>query len=192
MLCFQSQFTIHEITFEVEISSDQIISGIAQGEMSLNHLLENTFKDVNLPPPFEIIFSEFEIYMDVPKKEYYFSAQAYIDLDILDGKSLIMNDTRFEISVSSATDANNISSSNKTYSANIQGYLMLAEAYVYLNSNYSKDNSSSGWDFQGSTGDGQEILIGRLIDDIANLFGDVTLPSAIEDLTRNVESRNKT
>lgn len=183
MVCFLAQFTIHEITFEVEISTEQIISGIAQGEMSLNHLLENTFKDAKLPIPFEIVFNEFEIYMDVPKKEYYFSAQAYVDLDILDGKSLIMNDTRFEIGVSSTTGENNVSSPNKTYSASIQGYLQLAGAYVYLNSNYSKNNSSSGWYFQGSTEDGQEILIGDLIKDITHLFGDVTLPSAIEGLT---------
>jgi hypothetical protein len=183
MVCFLAQFTIHEITFEVEISTEQIISGIAQGEMSLNHLLENTFKDAKLPIPFEIVFNEFEIYMDVPKKEYYFSAQAYVDLDILDGKSLIMNDTRFEIGVSSTTGENNVSSPNKTYSASIQGYLQLAGAYVYLNSNYSKNNSSSGWYFQGSTGYGQKIPIRNLINDITNLFGtDTTLPSSVSDL----------
>jgi hypothetical protein len=42
--------------------------------------------------------------------------------------------------------------------------------------------SDRGWDFSGSTGQGQEIQIGILIEDLTTKFGVITLPSAIADL----------
>ncbi len=47
----------------------------------------------------------------------------------------------------------------------------------------SHPDADGGWIFDGSTGSGQEIPIGTLIEDVVNLFGDVSLPPAITDLT---------
>jgi hypothetical protein len=42
--------------------------------------------------------------------------------------------------------------------------------------------TKAGWEFSGSSGDGQEIPIGEIIDDLVRKFGPISLPSAIADL----------
>lgn len=46
-------------------------------------------------------------------------------------------------------------------------------------------NTSDGWTLSGKTGEGQQIPIGLLIEDLASKFGDVTLPEVLTGLTIN-------
>ncbi|MDJ0510213.1 MAG: hypothetical protein QNJ64_13300 [Crocosphaera sp.] len=68
---------------------------------------------------------------------------------------------------------------DKDFTGSFSGYFEIAGVEIVL---FAEQSSDEGWDFEGSTGEGQEIPIGQLIEDIANLFGDVTLPSSIEEL----------
>ncbi|MEM6520507.1 MAG: DUF6603 domain-containing protein [Cyanobacteria bacterium P01_C01_bin.70] len=76
------------------------------------------------------------------------------------------------------------------YSCEIAAEFSIAGVALNLKANYSGD----GWQFNGSTSSGQAIPIGpaaqqtedgqpTLIEDLGNIFGDVPLPKAIEDLT---------
>ncbi|MBE9137934.1 hypothetical protein IQ254_12145 [Nodosilinea sp. LEGE 07088] len=77
-----------------------------------------------------------------------------------------------------------------TYSCEIAAELSIAGIALNLEANYDGD----AWQFNGSTGQGQAIPIGpaaqqtedgqsTLAEDLGNIFGDVPLPAAIEDLT---------
>ncbi|WP_413167905.1 DUF6603 domain-containing protein [Capilliphycus salinus ALCB114379] len=65
------------------------------------------------------------------------------------------------------------------YSCEIAAEFFIAGVTLNLEAYYNGE----GWQFNGSTGYGQEIPIGNLIEDLANLFGEVPLPTAIEELT---------
>lgn len=70
-----------------------------------------------------------------------------------------------------------------TMSANIG----ISAVTLYLEADYP-GSDASGWTFKGSTESGQEISIGDLFDDIAETFGDFTLPDVLSDLTiSNIE-----
>lgn len=58
----------------------------------------------------------------------------------------------------------------------------IANLNVFLEAT-NANTSSLGWTFEGNTEPKQAIPIGTLIKDIVTLFGDVSLPSAIEELT---------
>lgn len=68
----------------------------------------------------------------------------------------------------------------KETKATVTGQLRIADVDVFLSAKYL--GADGGWEFEGSTGAGQEIPIGKLIQDLANAFGAVTLPPAIADL----------
>jgi len=76
------------------------------------------------------------------------------------------------------------------YSCEIAAEFAIAGIALNLEANYDGD----AWQFNGSTGQGQAIPIGpaaqqpedgqpTLVEDLGNIFGDVPLPAAIEDLT---------
>ncbi|MGR3276235.1 DUF6603 domain-containing protein [Acaryochloris marina NIES-2412] len=76
------------------------------------------------------------------------------------------------------------------YSCEIAAEFAIAGIALNLEADYDGD----AWQFNGSTGEGQAIPIGpaaqptedgqpTLAEDLGNIFGDVPLPSAIEDLT---------
>ena len=56
-------------------------------------------------------------------------------------------------------------------------------AGVALSISASQPQADGGWNFEGSTGPGQAIPIGSLMDSLVNLFGDITLPAALSDMT---------
>ncbi|HEY0321630.1 MAG TPA: DUF6603 domain-containing protein [Pyrinomonadaceae bacterium] len=64
--------------------------------------------------------------------------------------------------------------------AAIRGSFRIAGIDVSVTADYP--GAGGDWKFQGSTGAGQEIHIGTLIDDLAKRFGAVTLPASISDL----------
>ncbi|MEM9007315.1 MAG: DUF6603 domain-containing protein [Cyanobacteria bacterium P01_F01_bin.86] len=77
-----------------------------------------------------------------------------------------------------------------TYSCEIAAEFAIAGIALNLEANYDGD----AWQFNGSTGQGQAIPIGpaaqptadgqpTLAEDLGNIFGDIPLPAAIEDLT---------
>ena len=78
----------------------------------------------------------------------------------------------------------------ETYDCEIAAELAIAGVPLNLDANYNGD----GWQFNGSTGPGQAIPIGpaaqspedaqpTLAEELGNIFGEVPLPAAIEDLT---------
>ena len=78
----------------------------------------------------------------------------------------------------------------ETYDCEIAAEFAIAGIPLNLDANYDGD----GWKFNGSTGPGQAIPIGpaaqspegeqpTLTEDLGNIFGEVPLPAAIEDLT---------
>ncbi|HET6975852.1 MAG TPA: DUF6603 domain-containing protein [Pyrinomonadaceae bacterium] len=69
-------------------------------------------------------------------------------------------------------------SSHSAFSFN--GVLLLAGALVAVSAEYPGDGAS--WQFEGSTGPGQQIPIGHVIGDLAQKFGDLNMPSAIDSL----------
>ncbi|MBK9711335.1 MAG: hypothetical protein IPO81_08400 [Kouleothrix sp.] len=66
-------------------------------------------------------------------------------------------------------------------SALVRGLFYVGGVDIALSAHYP--GSASGWQFAGSTGPGQAIPIGALIDDLAKTFGATTLPGALKDLT---------
>ncbi|MEO0534177.1 MAG: DUF6603 domain-containing protein [Cyanobacteria bacterium P01_A01_bin.123] len=81
-------------------------------------------------------------------------------------------------------------SGQETYDCEIAAELAIAGIPLNLDANYNGD----GWQFNGSTGLGQAIPIGpaaqspedeqpTLAEELGNIFGEVPLPAAIEDLT---------
>ena len=74
------------------------------------------------------------------------------------------------------------------------GLLLVGGIDVMLIADYP--GSDEGWHFKGSTGPGQKIPIGNLIEDLAQKFGDIKLPSAIsslvvQDLSVTFETKTK-
>jgi hypothetical protein len=69
-------------------------------------------------------------------------------------------------------------SSRSSFSFN--GVLLLAGVLVGVRADYPGDGA--GWQFEGSTGPGQQIPIGHLIGELAEKFGDLRMPSAIDSL----------
>ena len=67
------------------------------------------------------------------------------------------------------------------YSCEILAEFTIAGVTLTLEADY--DNDDGGWQFEGSTGYGQPIPVGRLIEDLGHKFGEVTLPPAIAELT---------
>ena len=77
-----------------------------------------------------------------------------------------------------------------SYNCEIDAKFAIAGIPLTLEADYDED----GWHFNGSSGDGQAIPIGpvaqqpgderpTLVEDLSNIFGDILLPAAIEDLT---------
>jgi hypothetical protein len=64
--------------------------------------------------------------------------------------------------------------------AALRGLFFIAGVNVSLSAEYP--GAGEGWFFEGATGPDQEIPIGSLIEDLAERFGQVTLPSALADL----------
>ncbi len=61
------------------------------------------------------------------------------------------------------------------------GKFKIAGVEIFVSAQYL--GADGGWQFDGSTGTGQTIPIGNLIEDLVSAFGSLTLPSAIADLT---------
>jgi hypothetical protein len=68
----------------------------------------------------------------------------------------------------------------KSITGFIKGIANIAGIDIFVSAEHPE--AGAGWEFSGGTGAGQEIPIGELIDDIANLFGNVTLPEPVKDL----------
>ncbi|MEC4815235.1 MAG: DUF6603 domain-containing protein, partial [Scytonema sp. PMC 1069.18] len=141
-------------------------------EIDVNEVINTLARGVTLPGDDELKIYDLEIYAQVKKGEeaYSFQAAASGNLTIING--LVINNIALFI------EYQNKSLSDVRLSSTLT--LTQVGAELFLLANYRNEN---GWDFQGNTGLGQEIPIGDLIEDIANLFGEVTLPSVIEDLT---------
>lgn len=67
------------------------------------------------------------------------------------------------------------------FAGGISAALTIAGVDVFISAN----NPAAGgeWEFSGSTGKNQKLPIGDLIQDLAHMFGDITLPSALESLS---------
>lgn len=63
------------------------------------------------------------------------------------------------------------------------GFILANFQLAGVNLEVFAERTSEGWQFNSSTGEGQAIAIGLLINDLANVFGNVFLPAAIAGMT---------
>ena len=84
--------------------------------------------------------------------------------------------TEVELSIDWASDGE-----NTTINGSLSAMFSIAGVTFFIEA-VKEGDDHDGWMFSGSTGQDQNILIGDLIIDLANIFGGVTLPSVISDL----------
>jgi len=117
------------------------------------------------------------------ENEYSISLELEDDLPLLDEK-IHIEECGFDIAHTSADGTR----------AAVRGKLRIADTDISLSADYPEENG--GWKFQGTSGAGQEIHIGALIDDLTGKFGNVRLPSSvsemiIENLIISFDTKNK-
>jgi hypothetical protein len=147
----------------------QLASG---SEIDVNEVIDTFAKGVSLPGNDKLIIYQLDVFAQVKKGEeaYSLEAGAYGTLTII--KGLIIDNINFFIAYQFQA-LSEVKLSSTLFLSNIQ-------AELFLLADYQKE---SGWQFEGRTYPGQAIPIGTLIKDLVTLFDDVTLPSAIEELT---------
>lgn len=153
---------------------DRILQAhLAEGSViDIKELLATFAPSLELPAKDQLTIYKLEIYADVKKgqESFSFESGAQGSLTIING--LTLEEIYFSIAYQSkaVSDAN---LSCKLGLTNIKADVSLIAAY----------NADTGWQFEGGTGPGQAIPIGHLIADISQLFGAVSIPAVIQDLT---------
>ena len=66
--------------------------------------------------------------------------------------------------------------------ATLKGMFRIAEVDILIIADHPA-LPNAGWSFSGNTGQGQEIMIGALLDDLGRFFGAVAAPASIRDFT---------
>jgi len=126
--------------------------------------------DDNLP---DITLSSFVFYVQPDTESYYGSIELDSDwtLPINGTRSLTLEEVHLEL---------NHPGKDQAVTFDAQGWFSIAGVLFSIEASYG--GPSVGWTFNGSTGPGQAIPIGTLIEDIAASFDEVTLPAALADL----------
>ena len=178
---FQFEFfpTIFRGKFTCTMSTDLLIMGMYQGSVSLNELIAGiTNNTIVIPDNFmSIVFSDFDLILDIKNKAYSFGASADINLNLLHNK-IELEKTRFELNVISPGIEE-----DKQYFATMMGILVLDKLSVFLSANY--DGEQKIWSFKGSTLPDDNIEIGSLLKRLFNSIGvaDIIKPNI---MVRNI------
>jgi hypothetical protein len=147
-------------------------AGMAEGqtlnENAVNAMKEKFFSGVELPP---VQFTRLELQANFLEKSYAVNLEITSDWEIKltnspDGKMVL---SRLLMSMSHIPEQTDY---------DILALLKIANVDIQLAATYQ-----AGWQFRGSTGYGQEIRIGNLIEDIAKKFGvNGEIPTSIAEL----------
>jgi hypothetical protein len=127
---------------------------------------------LKLPANDDLAITQLEVSADLQKGQEAFSleAEAHGTLTIIDGLTL---DSILFFMAYEAQAISEVRLGCTLGLTNIQAELSLLADYQH----------DGGWQFEGSTGPGQAIPIGELINDMAPMFGAVNVPLAIEKLS---------
>lgn len=156
--------TLPDKTFQAQLATGT--------EIDVNQVLNTFSPGLKLPGNDTLTVYQLEVVAHAKKGEESFSleAGAYGNITIIDGLSF--DDIYFFLSYESKAIAN----------VNLSTTFRLTTVAVNINLLADYD-VESGWQFEGGTGPGQAIPIGHLITDISKMFGAVSVPEVINDLT---------
>jgi len=155
---------LSNMAFNTGLDEDQTVDIINL----VNPILSNS---IDMPT---MVCTEFNISGQVSAGDYSLRAVLEDTWDILGDGKLLIEKLAFDFAYTSVEPAGT--------SGFVLGVFMIAGVEVEISAAHNSQ-PNTGWQFKGSTGMGQQIPIGALIQDLVNLFGDVTLPSTLADLT---------
>lgn len=155
--------------FEVQLPEKLVTAGLAPGTtVSLDDFFEQFSPGMQLPGTGDLVFGALGLRADLGTADYQFQAKAGGKREIFKGFTI----DSLDLGIERADGA--------LKSAQLSAEFVIGDVTVDLNA----VESDGHWSFSGSTGPGQQIAIGKLIDDLAGLFGlqSNQLPTAIQDL----------
>ncbi|NEQ09127.1 MAG: hypothetical protein F6K37_25245 [Moorea sp. SIO4E2] len=151
----------------------QIIGGLSEGsKIHLKALIQYFFKAADNFPEIDVT----KLYLFAyPNQETY-----NLRLGITDNWKFYLD----EASGNKYVELSNVNLNTEKSKAHVKGSIdaLFKLAVIDIVVSASHLGLNQGWQFQGSTGSGQEIYIGTLIDDLANKFDKITLPLSISEL----------
>jgi hypothetical protein len=158
-----------DIYIAAEVPDLRFYGSLAEGSsLNLTALVEGLLPgDVTLPSDApDIELHDLNTTVDVSAGSFSIYARCFSDWQVA---GVTLAAVQADVSVTGGESA-----------ATIIGTFDVGGVGVTLSADHPQDGA--GWQFEGSTGDGQAILIGDLIEDLVQTFGLIVLPSAIEDL----------
>ncbi|HEY0737440.1 MAG TPA: DUF6603 domain-containing protein [Herpetosiphonaceae bacterium] len=171
--------------FEVEITTDLVITGRFKGSVRMNDLVNTVAAGAfQIPDEFvSLAFSDFYLSLDAKQRHYSLEATADASLQLVDDIAIGLNNVRFGIQALAVAQ-----SAKPDYRGAIAGILKLGTFEVYVSAQYQ--GSGQGWIFEGATVYiDAPVNLRQVLADVLDLF-DVALPPAVPDilLTRCVVS----
>ena len=140
--------------------------------VDVNALLATFSPSLHLPGNDQLTIYKLEVYAHLKKGEEAYSFESGVQGSLTIFKGLTLEEIYFFVAYQdkAVSDANLACKLGLT---NIKADVSLLAAY----------NVDSGWQLDGGTGPGQTIPVGHLIKDISELFGAVSVPAVIENLS---------
>jgi hypothetical protein len=162
--------------FEVNITSDLLISGKYVGEVRFSDLVNVITQGAIVLPnnqaTLDFGFQNFELLLDYRQKKFMLGAEAFATLDIMGNTVIQLDDVRFQL-VSLPQPG---SSTAREYTGLIQGTLYFLDFGVFLSAEYR--GAVEGWFFLGSMQPDEELPLGQLLN---KLFAAARLPQFLSD-----------
>lgn len=154
--------------FDVEITSDLILSASFTGSVTFNNLLSAvTAGAISIPENLLLVeFTAFGINMDINSKYYEFYANANIDLNFITNVSV----TDGILRLTSSSPASGTGPS--IFTAQVSGLFAIGKLQLNTEVNY---NSSDGWDLSLAMPEGSNLNLGEFI---KQLFQAISLPTS--------------
>ncbi|MBI1298838.1 hypothetical protein GC175_28225 [bacterium] len=140
---------------------------IPDSTIDMSEALAYFANGVGLPGSHDLSIYEMNVFADLTQNIYSLQCQASGELTVIEGFVVT------EIGLSLEYANQNLSQ------VVFGGSFTIAQTELHLLASRQADN----WQLSGNTGPDQKIPIGTLITDLGNLFGPLTLPAALTDLT---------
>jgi uncharacterized protein DUF6603 len=153
------------VAFEVTSLKDQ--------QLDLTALIQSILSnEIGLP---QIVCTELILGGGLQASYYTIGSALEGDWDILGNQQLFIKEIRFSFTHTFAEPSGT--------AGYLSGIFSIAGVDISISAEHNPE-PNSGWQFEGSTLNGEIIPVGQLIEDIKNLFGlgDLSLPSALTDL----------
>lgn len=175
---FQTQFQFFNTIFKggwtASIDNHLNVDAEFKGQVSFSDIVSAVTKNaIQIPSEFQLMFTDFNLYLQPNSKSYSFYASADASLSLFDGLSLTLEPVQFQI------EAHFLNVSGKyAYSGMISGIFAIVDStqqnFIALSASASYDGENQIWNFLASTNPGQNISLSA----IANQFlGEIGLPN---------------